>query len=67
MAKAIDGRGVAEVLDALRRKDGNCQMQADIPKAERAPWEAAIRLGFVRREKVQGFIWFVLTDEARRG
>lgn len=68
MAKRIKGAGVAEVLDTLRAKDGaQIQMQAEIAKCDRPAWEDAVSFGFVHKEKVQGFVWFMLTDEAHRG
>lgn len=63
--KVIDGRGVAEVLDHLRRKEAVAR--AEVPAAERGPWMAAVAFGFVKLEKFDRFWWFTLTDEAHKG
>jgi hypothetical protein len=57
---------IALILDTLRRKGG--VPQSEIPKAERASWEKAVALGFVRKVKSGGrFWWYQLTEEAHQG
>jgi hypothetical protein len=68
--KRVKGQNTAFVLDSMRRKlaaGWSCMMQADIPKDERRDWNEAVEIGFLRREKVQGFVCFFPTDEMHVG